>query len=255
MTFLKTVAAAFSMFSAVPMPQFPWKRDNMRYVLCAFPLVGALIGLICWLWIRLCTLFELPAVVQGAVLCLIPVLLTGGIHLDGYADVCDALASHGSREKKLEILKDPHTGAFAMIRLCALFVLVFALWSALPEYRPVAVLLGFCLSRVLSGLAVASFPLAKDTGLVHTFSEAADRRRVRGILIALDLVLSIGLCLCGIHGAAMMLAAQAVWGVYYCKSRRQFGGITGDLAGWFLVQAEKWMLIALFATEILEKKL
>ena len=47
MTFFETVAVAFSMFSALPMPQVDWNERNMRYSLCAFPLVGALIGLCC----------------------------------------------------------------------------------------------------------------------------------------------------------------------------------------------------------------
>ena len=42
-------------------------------------------------------------------------LVTGGIHMDGYMDTMDALHSYGNREKKLEILKDSHIGAFAVI--------------------------------------------------------------------------------------------------------------------------------------------
>ena len=63
---------------------------------------------------------------QAAGFALIPVWITGGIHLDGYADTCDALSSYGDREKKLEILKDPHCGAFAVIRLCSYFLAYFA---------------------------------------------------------------------------------------------------------------------------------
>ena len=102
---------------------------------------------------------------------------------------------------------------------------------------------GIC--RTLSGLAVASFPMAKNTGLAHTFAEAADKKRVRTVLIVFDLALCAGMCLCGIGGALMALAAHLVFLCYFRMSRRQFGGLSGDLAGWFLVQAEKWMLIAL----------
>ena len=48
MTMLETIAVAFSMFSAIPMPQFLWNEKNMRYALCAFPLIGAVIGAVCW---------------------------------------------------------------------------------------------------------------------------------------------------------------------------------------------------------------
>ena len=253
MILLKTIAVAFSMFSAIPMPQFAWNKDNMRYALCAFPLIGAVIGLLCWGVSAVSDMLGLPDLLRGAVFCLIPVLITGGIHLDGYADTCDALASHAGPERKQEILADPHTGAFAVIRLCGLFVLTLALWTCLPAYRPVPILLSFVLSRVQSGLAVSAFPLAKDTGLAHTFAEAADKRRVRIILIVLDVLLSAGLCLCGIGGACMAAAAQLVFAYYYRMSKKQFGGLSGDLAGWFLVQAEKWMLIALVAWQYVEE--
>ena len=107
MTVLQTIAVAFAMFSAVPVPQFDWNEKNMRYSLCAFPLVGVLCGV---LWC-VCASLPLPAMVRAAGFCLIPIWVTGGIHLDGYADTCDALSSYGDREKKLEILKDPHCGA------------------------------------------------------------------------------------------------------------------------------------------------
>ena len=117
MIVLQTIAVAFAMFSAVPVPQFAWNEKNMRYALCAFPLVGLLCGA---LWC-VCGVLPLPAPARAAGFCLVPVWVTGGIHLDGYADTCDALASYGDREKKLEILKDPHCGAFAVIRLCSYF--------------------------------------------------------------------------------------------------------------------------------------
>ena len=252
MTALQTIAVAFSMFSAIPMPQFSWDRRNMRYALVAFPLIGAVIGLVCWGAVWVSGALKLPNLLCGAILCLIPVLITGGIHLDGYADTCDALASHAAPKKKQEILKDPHTGAFAVIRLCGLFVLTLALWTSLPDYRPVPILLSFLLSRTLSGLAVASFPMAKNTGLAHTFAEAADKRRVRIVLIVFDVLLSAGMFLCGVGGGGMVLAAHLVFWYYYRMSKRQFGGLSGDLAGWFLIQAEKWMLIALVAWEYVE---
>ena len=60
MTMLETIAVAFSMFSAIPMPQFLWNEKNMRYALCAFPLIGAVIGAVCWGAWSLCGLLGLP---------------------------------------------------------------------------------------------------------------------------------------------------------------------------------------------------
>ena len=148
---LETVAVAFSMFSALPMPQISWEKRNMRYALCAFPLVGGVIGGLCWLWGELCQWGGVPDLLRGAVLCLLPAAVTGGIHLDGYCDTVDALASHGTPARRQEILKDPHIGAFGVIRLCGYFLLSFALWTTLTAPVGKELCLSFCLSRCLSG--------------------------------------------------------------------------------------------------------
>ncbi len=245
MWIIETIVVAFSMFSALPMPQIEWTEKNMRYALCAFPLIGAVIGLICWLWSLLGTALHLPALLMGAVWCLIPLLVTGGIHMDGFCDTWDALSSHADTARKHEILKDPHLGAFGAIRLGMYLVISFALWTSLKSYRPVPVLLGFCLSRSLSGLAVTRFPLAGNTGLAHTFAHAADKKRAGTMLLILSVILTAGLCLFGWAGAGMAVAAWSVFAYYYHMAKKQFGGLSGDLAGWFLQTAELWMLAAL----------
>ena len=241
MTALQTIAVAFSMFSALPMPQFAWNEKNMRYALCVFPLIGAVCG---GLWC-LCGVLPLPAALRAAGFCLLPVWVTGGIHLDGYADTCDALASYGDTAKRLEILKDPHCGAFAVIRLCSYFVAYFALCFCVVYSPRVGLLwlLALVLERALSGMAVAAFPLAKNTGLAHTFATAADRTAVRRILTVLCAALTLGLLLLG--GWALVLAAGLVFVRYYAVAKKNFGGITGDLAGWFLQKCEIYMLAAL----------
>jgi adenosylcobinamide-GDP ribazoletransferase len=221
----------------------------MRWMLAAFPLVGAVIGAACWAWSALCGLVGLPALLRGAGLCLLPVSITGGIHLDGYADTCDALASHASPERKQEILKDPHLGAFAAIRLCGYFVASFALWTALPRYEGLALLLSFCLSRTLSAVAVASFPLAWNTGLAHTFAAAADRVRLRRVMVVLAVLLIAALCLLGAGGGAMAAAAVCVFCYFRRMVRLQFGGLSGDLSGWLTQTMELWMLAALCAVQ------
>lgn len=252
MSVLRSIFAAFAMFSAFPAPKVKWNRENLRWMLCAFPLVGAAVGLLCWGWAVVAECLHLPALLRGAGLTLIPVLSTGGVHLDGYADTWDALASCTPPEKKREILADPRLGAFAAIHLCGWFVMDFALWTALPRYEAVPVLLSFCLSRVLSGLAIAAFPLAKDTGLAHTFAQAADKRAVRRFLIVLSALLTVGQCLWGWKGAAMAAAALGTFVYYRRMARTQFGGLSGDLAGWFLQTAELWMLGALVFSQYVE---
>ena len=195
MVVLETIGVAFAMFSALPVPRIDWNERNMRYAMAAFPLIGAVIGA---LWC-VCGALPLPDMLRAAGFCLIPVAVTGGIHLDGYADTSDALSSYGDREKKLDILKDPHCGAFAVIRLCSYFTLYFALCACVRFTPRVGLiwLLALVLERCLSGYAVAAFPTAKNTGLAHTFATAADRRRVKAALLTMSVCVGGGMACMG----------------------------------------------------------
>ena len=79
MIVFETIAVAFAMFSAIPVPQPVWGARNMRYALCALPLIGVVIGLVQGLWLLAAGWLSMPEMLRGAGLCLIPVLLTGGI--------------------------------------------------------------------------------------------------------------------------------------------------------------------------------
>ena len=112
------------------MPRFEWREDDMSTSLDFFPLVGAVIGALVCL-INIGPAAALDPVVRALASVLIPILVTGGFHLDGFMDTSDALNSYGEPGKKLEILKDPHAGAFAFIALLrhAVFYLSFLyLW-------------------------------------------------------------------------------------------------------------------------------
>ena len=253
MRFLNALAIALSMYSKIPAPTVDWNDKNMKYAMCFFPVVGVVTGLLQFgAGYALLTYTSCGKLLFAAVMTLIPVLVTGGIHLDGYADTIDALSSWGNREKKLEILKDPHTGAFAVIGLCAYFTAALALWSeADAAMLPLAACM-YPLSRALSGISVVSFPTAKNSGLLKTFHDGAHRLRVRVVLIlwaCADAALMVGLGRqqggAGVAAAGLMIAAALLTFLYYYRmSRKRFGGTTGDLAGYFLQVCELAMLAA-----------
>ena len=85
--------------------------------MCFFPLVGVVTGILeVILGNALLVYTSCGTLFFAGVMTLLPVLVNGGIHMDGFLDTMDALNSYGSREKKLEILKDSRTGAFASDR-------------------------------------------------------------------------------------------------------------------------------------------
>lgn len=235
------------MYSILPVPHTRWEENSMKYAMCFFPLIGAVNGVLLVLWAALATTLSIGGFLFAAVACILPVLITGGIHMDGFCDTADALCSRQPREKKLEIMKDPNAGAFAVICCVLYFLLTFGLWTELDRQPRVLLVVGcgFVLSRIGSGLSVVSFRSAKSGGLLATFSSAADTRRVRIVLLCeLVLCAALMLWLNPVVGAAALVAALVMFLCYYRVSYRQFGGITGDLAGWFLQLCELLILLA-----------
>lgn len=257
MNLLKSMAVAFSTYSKIPMPQFEWNEDNMRYSMCFFPLIGVVIGALDWMLACLMARLGLGIAFQSCVLAVIPVLVTGGIHMDGFLDTVDALSSWRTKEERLEILKDPHIGAFAVIFSGVLWVLVIGAFSEILKAGGIGtaygrrallcVTAGFVISRCLSGMAVIIFPKAKKNGILRAMSDAAQRAQKR-VLKALtaELAASCAVVLWAGHGRGLVLclAAMAVFVYYRHMADRSFGGTTGDLAGWFLTVCETAEVLA-----------
>ena len=227
------------------MPQFEWKDEDMRYALCFFPWVGAVIGIFWYLWKWFCDRFMLGLLCYAAVGTAIPLLVTGGFHVDGFLDTCDALHSYQPREGKLKILKDSHIGAFAVIML-ALYGLIFV--GGFSEIEASSTLTvagaGCFLSRVLSGIAVVSFPSAKQEGTLYLFADKAHKRVVRMALYGQG-ILCIGFMLWTslVMGGIAAVAALLTFAYYYWRSKKEFGGITGDTAGYFVTLCEGCVVV------------
>lgn len=253
MKFLRPLAIAFSLYSRIPMPRVEWDGRSMRYALCFFPLVGAVTGGLLWLLLWLCSALGVGAGLTAALAVALPVGVNGGIHLDGFCDTADALSSHQTRERKLEILKDPHAGAFAVLSCAVYLLLQFGLWTEFsfsPRSAGV-VAIGFVFSRSLSGFSVAAFPCAKNSGLAAAFSGAAQKNAVKACMAVFWLLCAAGMLACGgWEGAAALLAAALVFAYYGVMSSRQFGGITGDLAGYFLQICELAVLAAVVLVQL-----
>ena len=253
---MKSVIIAFAMYSKLPMPRVDWEEKALSWALCWFPLVGLFIGAVLRLWLALAHWLGFGTIFTAAFALLLPIALSGGIHLDGFCDTCDALSSHQSREKKLEILKDSHTGAFAIICCCLYLIFFFSVWCEVePEGRTLWVLsLGPILSRSLSGLAAVSWPNARGSGLLATFTQPMEAQKARAVLLVWTAACAAALlALDPVTGGAMAAAAGLSFLYYFVMSRRQFGGITGDLAGFFLQVCECAMVLAVVLAQRLEE--
>lgn len=250
MIVLKSLASAFLMYSRIPVPRVEWKEENRRYALCFFPLIGAVIGALLLLWQYICELLNIGVILRGAVCVLLPILVTGGIHIDGFCDTTDAISSYADKQKRLEIMKDPHIGSFAVIALCSMLLLQFALFCEIRNFGAAAV--GYVLYRALSGLAAVTFRSAKNEGALQNFVKPAHKNVTVGVLAGIAAVCAAGALCTGIWTGIFVCAAAAVCFVFYrIFAYRNFGGITGDTEGWFLQITETAILAAVCAAEVL----
>ena len=250
---MKSLIIAFAMYSKLPMPRVEWEKKALSWALCWFPLVGVVIGAALYGWLALAGFLGFVRIFTAAVALLLPIALSGGIHLDGFCDTCDALSSHQSRERKLEILKDSHTGAFAIL-CCGLYLLLFfAAWCETLSAPAPALCLGPVLSRALSGLFALSLPNARGAGLLAAFTAPMDTVKARWVLGGWTALAAAGMLLPDPWTGGGMLVGVGLACLYYVTmSKRQFGGVTGDLAGFFLQTCELAMVLGAAVSQRLE---
>ena len=242
MTLIRSIIRAFSMFSTIKMPYIDWSERSMRYTLAAFPLVGAVIGLLLGVWLFLSSLLQVDRLIVALVIMAIPLAITGGIHIDGFADTVDALSSHASPEKKRQILKDSNIGAFAGIGTSAYLICYFAIAAQLHyadgEWVGTAIMV--CLIpiwvRTMSGIVSIAYPGSSNEGLLSTFRGSANKKGALIILFALlAACIACAYVFAGWFASTLFVGVTAVISLYlHVMSKRQFGGMSGDLSGFYL---------------------
>lgn len=235
---------SLGMFTRFPAPAADFSKGTTG-IMAAFPFVGLLLGL-CWWGVARLAILLLPPVLAGAVVAVYPFLITGFLHLDGFMDVCDAILSRRPLEERLRILKDPHTGAFAV---CSLGILLLLFTAACVELAasPYSGALVFVpiLSRVFSAAAVLTQRPLPTSSLAQSFRAGAGRGELwlvilTGCFAAASMIWFYRLG--GLLTIAAMVTVQ-LWATLHC--RKQLGGFSGDVAGYMLTLGELGAVISI----------
>jgi len=249
MRIIKWMAVAFSMYSRIPMPVFEWKEEDMSGGLMFFPVVGMVIGAISAAVAYMALSLEWPVIVTILLLGLILVVITGGFHIDGYMDMTDALRSYQPMEKKLEILKDPHIGAFAVIGMLGIMLTYGIGLSFLTDRWNMRSLISygiiFVLSRAVSGISSVTMKKAKKNGMLY--EETKSRNKPVIVVLSVQLLIASGILVyINWATAIILLITLLVISAYYRHTvYRQFGGVTGDTAGYLVTISETAMTVVL----------
>lgn len=258
MIMLKSFASAFLMYSRIPMPKVEWKDENRRYALCFFPLVGSVVGGLLLLWRYFCEQLDFGTIFTGMVSVIIPIIVTGGFHLDGFCDVIDAKSSFGDKKKKLSIMSDPHVGSFAIIYLVVYLILQTAVMCEINSFETLVIIsLGFILSRAMSGIGAICLKSAKTDGTLQSFVKTSHNKITISVLVITAVITGFAMIFFSfVSGIIAIIGTLCCFIIYRTSAYKNFGGVTGDTSGWFLQICELTIAVmALLGEKITEVKL
>jgi adenosylcobinamide-GDP ribazoletransferase len=180
-----------------------------------------------------------PPLIAGTVTLVVWVVLTGGLHLDGLADCCDGLFASVTPERRLEIMKDPHMGAFGVIGLILVLLLKAAALASFTSDSSLGILLAASLARWCI-LPAGLTPLARPSGMGADFISGFQRSFIiLGAIIPFILAMLLGL-----RGVFSALTGVIAAGFVLGLARSRIGGVTGDVFGMIVEIVETVTLLA-----------
>ncbi len=241
-TLLATLAEAFAYFSTIRVPRMFASSAPSPRALSALPIVGAVVGAASGA-IGYGVAHASSPLLGGAAAFTSIILLSGGIHLDGFLDSCDALFASVSAQRRLEILKDPRHGTYAVAGMAILTVWWLAAFSLTkPADLPLRLLLACALSR-----AAAIVP-----AYMHRYARAVPSSALQqppnATLILMSIAVLAALSVLVSRGAwitvpVSIIAAMAL--AQWISTR--LGGLAGDSYGFMISILEPLCLIGLSA--------
>lgn len=242
---MRNLRIAFGLMTTLPF-RLPddWTAGDSGRAAVWYPFVGLVIGVLTWLvWSAAILIF--PSLVAGVLALLVWAVLTGGLHLDGLADCCDGLFASVPVERRLEIMKDPHTGVFGITGLVLILLLKATTLASLTSTTSFGILLVAGLARWCI-LPAGLLPLARPSGSGMGADFAIGFRRsfiFWGALIPLAIAILLGTR--GILSVLVGLFAMA-FVLWLAKSR--IGGVTGDVFG-MVVEIVETVVLLVFASK------
>ncbi|MEG6585384.1 adenosylcobinamide-GDP ribazoletransferase [Dendrosporobacter sp. 1207_IL3150] len=221
-----------------------WSPEAFGRSVKFFPLVGGIIGILLAglaYGVQQYKFEVFPMHLLAASLIIIEIVITGGLHCDGFMDTIDGVFSGRSRERMLEIMKDSRIGAFGAIGFSLLILLKYSLILDIPIGKlPAALFVMPVIGRMASVVAITKFPYARANGLGKTFFQYSDKTTIyiAGIF-TLALLIPLG-------NTALIAGIVAIsWAALVARYiSNKLGGMTGDVYGAIIEVTEVAVLMA-----------
>jgi len=214
---------AFSFLTIIPLGYAVDRKPGWSFTW--YPLVGAFIGMSL---VATALLIPFDDDMRALAVLLTWVLITGGLHLDGFGDSCDGLLATTTPERRLEIMKDPRAGTWAVV---GLILLLLGKWVALRDFPIEWLLIPPIMGRWSMVMAAGMFPYGREAGLGGYFREGLTIQQVSlatifmlGLLVLITQQIFPSLLSIGIGVVVILVLGR--WAV-----GRLGGGLTGDVYG------------------------
>jgi adenosylcobinamide-GDP ribazoletransferase len=219
---------AWQLLTAIPLGRRDLMLGQPGRSMAWFSLIGLIIGallaasdfLLGRVW---------PALPASALLLIVWVAITGGLHLDGFIDCCDGLLVAKPAEQRLEIMKDSRVGAFGVVGAVCLLLVKFALLVALPAPERWSWLLVVpALSRWTMVWVAWRYPTARPDGFAVWFRQGLNWPH---IVVAGGTALVAALAIRGVSGLISFVAIWIFALLFAMWVQRRIPGLTGDVYG------------------------
>jgi len=244
-SFFRNVAArtleALRFYSRLPVPALSFERapfavPDLKRLAPYAPPAGAIIGACGAIVLLAARALALPALVAAALAVSALILVAGGLHEDGLADVADGFGGGATRERKLDIMRDSRLGAYGAAALVLSLLLRAAALAALTGESvatgAAALLLAGAVSRACSVAPLALLAPARSDGAGASVGRLGADAFGKSVAASLALAAIFGLGVLGLGRA--LLAFVLAWAAALAMvaiARRQIGGQTGDVGG------------------------
>jgi len=232
---------AFVLLTRLPLPSLPEGAfSSGARAVWAYPLVGLIVGTCATLVGHLALHLGLAPLAAAVLAVATMMLITGAMHEDGLADVCDGFWGGFTPARRLEIMRDSQIGTYGVLALGVVTLLRISAISALLPLGGWGVIMAAVASRAAMPFGMYALPHARSDGLSHSVGKPP----ARAVIIAATFGVAAVLIILGGDGVPALLLAAAVTVVILLLAKKKIDGQTGDVLGSLQQLCEVALLLA-----------
>ncbi|MFN7252139.1 MAG: adenosylcobinamide-GDP ribazoletransferase [Anaerobacillus sp.] len=252
---IEGLICSFQFLSTVPLKkQVPYEQKQVRVCVAAFPVVGAILGVLLFgLLFIMNEWTNVSPLVIALLLVTLSIVYSGGLHLDGWMDCSDAFFSYKSKQGKLEVMKDSRIGAFAAISLFLLLVwkiiIIYEVIMILDVKDYLIVVLIPIFTRVILGMKLYYGVTARQEGMafgMQVFIQKKDSFSYFLMMLTLFLINVLFFQHLFVYVVILFFSSVCFYFISAKIDEHFFGGITGDTLGASVEGGELWLWMTLY---------